>query len=195
MPFVHELDADNRMSPGAGPAYLRIVAGPGKLPLPKFRAGDARDFQTEGKTMNRTLALAIAATAFGLAATPAYAGQCAAPGTNPLTGAATAPKDVTDTVIGAVDLGKEINVDGRQLRLRRLVLQPGGIVPLHSHADRPALIITVSGEVTEYRSTCAEPIVHRAGEVSQEAGGLSHWWKNTGTTEAVLLSADVFHGK
>lgn len=144
--------------------------------------------------MNRTLSLTLAATAFGLTA-PAYAGQCTAPGTNPLSDAATAPKDVTDTVIGAVDLAKEINVDGRQLRLRRLVLQPGGIVPLHRHADRPALIITVSGEVTEYRSTCTQSIVHRAGEVSQEAGGLSHWWKNTGSTEAVLLSADVFHGQ
>jgi quercetin dioxygenase-like cupin family protein len=127
--------------------------------------------------------------------TPAMAGQCPAghEGANALAGAANMPKDVTDTVIGRVDLGPEINVDGRSLRLRRLVLQPGGIVPMHSHTDRPALIITVSGEVTEYRSTCKTPIVHRAGEVSQESGGLSHWWKNTGKTEAVLLSADVFH--
>lgn len=147
--------------------------------------------------MNRTLITSLAVATAALVSTPAFAGSCA-PGdvaANALPGAATAPKDVTDTVIGAVDLGQEINVDGRQLRLRRLVLQPGGIVPLHSHADRPALIITVSGEVTEYRSTCTKPIVHRAGEVSQEAGGLSHWWKNTGNSEAVLLSADVFHGK
>lgn len=129
--------------------------------------------------------------------TPAMAGQCPAgqEGVNALAGAATMPKDVTDTVIGAVDLGPEINVDGRSLRLRRLVLKPGGIVPMHSHADRPALIITVSGEVTEYRSTCNTPIVHRAGEVSQESGGLAHWWKNTGKTDAVLLSADVHNDK
>jgi quercetin dioxygenase-like cupin family protein len=130
-----------------------------------------------------------------LAAMPALAGECPANmmRANSLDGAPTMPKDVTDTVIGHVDLGPEINVNGRQLRLRRLVIQPGGIVPMHSHADRPALIITVSGEVTEHRSTCAQPIVHRAGEVSSESGGLSHWWQNTGTTEAVLLSADVFH--
>ncbi len=52
-----------------------------------------------------------------------------AAGVNPLANAPTMPKDVTDTVIGAVDLGKEINVEGRQLRTRRLVVQPGGIVP------------------------------------------------------------------
>jgi len=136
-------------------------------------------------------ALACAA----LAVTPALAGECPADmvKANNLAGAPTMPKDVTDTVIGSVNLGPEINVDGRLLRLRRLVIQPGGIVPMHSHADRPALIITVSGEVTEHRSTCAQPIVHKAGEVSSESGGLSHWWQNTGTTEAVLLSADVFH--
>jgi quercetin dioxygenase-like cupin family protein len=144
--------------------------------------------------MKKAILLISAIGAFGLSA-PAMAGECAANqvGANALPGAATMPKDVTDTVVGRVDLGPEIMVDGRSLRLRRLVLQPGGIVPMHSHTDRPALIITVSGEVTEYRSTCKTPIVHRSGEVSQESGGLSHWWKNTGKTEAVLLSADVFN--
>jgi quercetin dioxygenase-like cupin family protein len=147
--------------------------------------------------MTKTLFAALAATALGGFATPAFAGECAAgnTGANPLTGAATMPKGVTDTVLGAVDLGPEINVEGRQLRTRRLVLQPGGVVPMHSHVDRPALIITIKGEVTEYRSTCTTPIVHRAGEISREAGGLSHWWKNTGKTEAVLLSSDVYHGQ
>lgn len=136
-----------------------------------------------------TIALALASTM----ATPAFAGECPADkaGTNPLAGAATMPKDVTDTVIGAVDLGPEINVSGRSLRLRKLVLKPGGIVPLHSHADRPALIMTASGSVTEYRSNCQAPIVHKAGDVVQESGGISHWWKNTGATDAVLYSSDV----
>lgn len=147
--------------------------------------------------MTKTLFAALAATALGGFATPAFAGECPAGnmGANPLTGAATMPMGVTDTVLGAVDLGPEINVEGRQLRTRRLVLQPGGVVPMHSHVDRPALIMTIKGEVTEYRSTCTTPIVHRAGEISREAGGISHWWKNTGKTEAVLLSSDVYHGQ
>ena len=147
--------------------------------------------------MTKTLFAALAATALGGFATPAFAGECPAgnTGANPLTGAATMPMGVTDTVLGAVDLGPEINVEGRQLRTRRLVLQPGGVVPMHSHVDRPALIMTIKGEVTEYRSTCTTPIVPRAGEISREAGGISHWWKNTGKTEAVLLSSDVYHGQ
>jgi quercetin dioxygenase-like cupin family protein len=43
------------------------------------------------------------------------------------------PKGVTDTVTGSVDLGSEIGVADRQLRTRRLVVQPGGVVPFHSH--------------------------------------------------------------
>jgi quercetin dioxygenase-like cupin family protein len=141
----------------------------------------------------RRAALALAAfTAFGLAS-PAFAGQC--PGDqirgNGLDGRPTAPSNVTDDVVGSIDLGTEIGVAGRDLRLRRLVVQPGGIVPFHSHDGRPALIITVSGEVTEYRSTCAVPIVHRAGEVSRETNEVSHYWVNNGRVPAVLLSADV----
>ena len=104
------------------------------------------------------------------------------------------PKGVTDTVIGSVDLGPEIGVDGRQLRTRRLVVQPGGIVPLHSHKDRPALIYTLSGSITEYSTTCAVPIEHKAGDISREADGLSHYWINNGKVPTVLLSSDVHHG-
>jgi len=140
-------------------------------------------------------AAAIAIAATGLFATPAIAGQCPTPAMNELANAPTMPKGVTDTVIGAIDLGSEIDVSGRQLRTRRLVVQPGGIVPLHSHKDRPALIYTVSGSITEYSSACGAPIQHKAGDISREADGLSHYWINHGKVPAVLLSSDVFHGQ
>ncbi|OYY79642.1 MAG: cupin [Sphingomonas sp. 28-62-20] len=135
----------------------------------------------------------LAATTF---ATPAFAGECPAnkAGASLLTGAPTMPKGVTDTVIGSVDLNAEIGVPDRQLRTRRLVVQPGGIVPLHSHKDRPALIYTVSGQITEYRSSCTVPILHKAGDVAREADGISHYWINHGKVAAVLLSSDVHHG-
>jgi quercetin dioxygenase-like cupin family protein len=142
--------------------------------------------------MTKTL-VTFTALAAATLSTAAFAGECPANqvGANPLTGAATMPKDVTDTVLSTVDLGPEINVANRSLRLRKLVLKPGGIVPMHSHVDRPALIMTASGTVTEYRSSCLVPIVHHAGEVAHEAGGISHWWKNTGKTVAIFFSSDV----
>jgi quercetin dioxygenase-like cupin family protein len=143
--------------------------------------------------MKKTLfTLAVLALA---SASPTFAGTCPVgkSGSNPLVSAATMPKAVTDTVLSTVDLGSEISVPGRSLRLRKLVLQPGGIVPMHSHADRPALIMTASSTVTEYVSNCLVPIVHKAGDVSTESGGISHWWKNTGKTPVVLYASDVHH--
>jgi len=126
-------------------------------------------------------------------ATPALAGQCPAgkAGDNPLKDAATAPKGVTDTVVESVDLGQELNLGAYDLRTRRLVVQPGGIVPLHSHKGRPALILTATGSITEYRSSCLVPIEHKAGDVAREADGISHWWRNNGKVPAVLYSSDV----
>src|SRR5262245_6844340 len=54
---------------------------------------------------------------------------------------------VTDTVLAAIDLANEpIKANDRQMRVRRLVIQPGGVVPWHSHNDRPALIYSSGGE-------------------------------------------------
>ena len=107
---------------------------------------------------------------------------------------ATMPKDVTDVVLASIDLATQpVGIDDRQFRMRRLALKPGGVVPWHSHDDRPALIYVAIGEVTEYASSCAVPIVHHPGEVAVEAKGTSHWWKNTGGTTAVLISADLLH--
>ena len=145
------------------------------------------------KTMLATAAIAVAATA-GFPA-PAVASQCPTAGVNALANAPTMPQGVTDDVLSSIDLSGEIGVAGRQLRTRRLVVQPGGIVPLHSHKDRPALIYTVSGSITEYSSACAAPIEHGAGDISREADGLSHYWVNNGKVPAVLLSSDVFHGR
>ena len=104
-----------------------------------------------------------------------------------------AAKDVTDTVLATIDLSKEmIAARDHAFRMRRLEIQPGGIVPWHSHADRPALIYVVQGEVTEYASVCTDPVVHKAGDVSVDAGR-SHWWKNTDKGKVVLISADILH--
>src|ERR1051326_2341036 len=43
------------------------------------------------------------------------------------------------------------DVRGRQLRIRKLVFQPGAVVGLHSHDDRPDASYLVQGELTEYR--------------------------------------------
>jgi quercetin dioxygenase-like cupin family protein len=141
--------------------------------------------------------LCVAALLAGaVLAAPASAGECPVDKVGPgvRTQGETQPKGVTDTVLASVDLSKEkVNLADHQLRTRKLVVQPGGFVPWHSHEDRPALIYIISGTIEEYASNCSVPIVHKAGEVSVEKSGVQHWWKNTGKSPVVLLSSDVFH--
>ena len=140
------------------------------------------------------MAVAASGAAISMAAAPvALAGECPAgqTGANALTDAPTMPSRVTDDVIASIDLGQGYNIPGRNLRMRRLVVQPGGVVPLHSHAERPANIYVVTGQITEYRSTCAVPITHRSGEVVAEQGETSHWWRNNSRRRTVLISADI----
>ena len=148
----------------------------------------------------RRLAVAAATIALGVAAGDALAGECPAdkrvPDGQGQKPGPTAPIGVTDVVRASTDLAVEpVALKGRQFRLRQLDMQPGAIVPWHSHNERPAMIYIVSGEVVEYASSCAVPITHKAGDVASEKNGTSHWWKNTGSTKAVLISVDLFPGE
>jgi len=142
----------------------------------------------------KTLILAgVLATAGGL--TAAQSAECPA---DKMGVDVTMPSDakasgVTDDVLASLDVAKEpIGIAGRSFRIRRLVVQPGGVVPWHDHANRPALIYIVSGAITEYRSTCAVPLEHKAGEVSVEGSTVKHWWKNNTDKPVVLISDDLF---
>jgi quercetin dioxygenase-like cupin family protein len=147
--------------------------------------------------LNMTLRLGIAALAVAAAANFAQAGECPAGKMkqNAITTGEMMPKKVTDNVLSSIDLASKGDAfKGDALRLRKLVIQPGGVVPWHDHKTRPANIYIVSGMVTEFRSSCEVPIIHKAGDTVAEFGeGFSHWWKNTGNKPAVLLSADIFH--
>jgi quercetin dioxygenase-like cupin family protein len=154
---------------------------------------------TTGPGFRRGLVLAgIVAGATIASLSSALAGSCSAdqmkadvrmPSPN-------AGKGVTDTVLAAIDLEKEpANIKDRQLRFRKLTIEPGGIVPWHSHGDRPAIIYIAEGEIVEYASNCAVPIMHKAGEIRPETSGTSHWWQNNGKKTVVLFVGDVLHDK
>jgi len=99
---------------------------------------------------------------------------------------------VTDTELASVDLSTEnVKLDQRRLRLRHMTIAPGGIVPLHSHEDRPALIMVNSGEIYENSSKCSVPILHKAGDVAREYLGTKHWWKNSGSQPVDLTIGDI----
>jgi quercetin dioxygenase-like cupin family protein len=144
-----------------------------------------------------TLAASMVAAAFSLSGI-ASAGEC--PTDKVKEGARTSGETkavgVTDTVIGSIDLApKGGDFKGELLRMRKLIIAPGGVVPWHEHSERPANIYILSGTIEEYRANCEVRIVHKAGEVAQEFGkGFAHWWKNTGNEPVELISADIFKG-
>jgi quercetin dioxygenase-like cupin family protein len=119
----------------------------------------------------------IAAGALFAVSTTALAGECPADkrGVDIVKPVTIPPKGVSDMVLASIDLATEkLALDDHKFRLRKLVIQPGGEVPWHSHAARPALIYIVEGEIFEYSSDCAVPILHKAGDVSPETKGVAH---------------------
>lgn len=150
-------------------------------------------------TLRNARGLALGAiAALGLMTGVAHAGSCPAgkASADGQKAGATAHKNVTDKVIASIDLADEVvKLKGYKFRLRQLVVQPGGVVAWHSHEERPAIIYIVSGSITEYASTCAVPVVHKAGEVAPETHATKHWWKNNTKKPTVLLSTDLLHDK
>jgi quercetin dioxygenase-like cupin family protein len=140
------------------------------------------------------LALACVIAGSTAATSIAFAGECPADKVkaNAREKVDFKPVGVTDVTLGSINLEKQpANLKDRELRFRKLTIEPGGIVPWHSHDDRPALIYVQQGEIVEYASNCAEPILHKAGEIRPEVFGTSHWWKNLGTQTVILYVGDV----
>ena len=94
------------------------------------------------RTNRGWLRLTAAAAIVATTAIGAQAGECPAGASKPN---ARQPVDfkpvgVTDTTLGAIDLGKEMTkIKGRELRFRKMVIQPGASCR-GTAANRPALI-------------------------------------------------------
>jgi len=154
-------------------------------------------FKNNGR-FGRSVLLAAFVASSSAIASAAFAGECPADQKKPNAREAVdfKPVGVTDTVIASIDVAKApFNINDRLFRMRKLTIEPNGIVPWHSHADRPAIIYIIEGEIQEYASNCAVPLVHKAGDVVAETPEVSHWWKNLGDKTVVLLSADLLRDK
>jgi quercetin dioxygenase-like cupin family protein len=145
-------------------------------------------------TRARVLFLAVAIAGSMVVASAAIAGECPADkmNANAREKVDYKPVGVSDVTLGSIDLGKQpAHIEGRELRFRKLTIEPGGIVPWHSHDDRPALIFVQQGKIVEYASNCEVPITHKAGDIRSEVFGTSHWWKNLGKETVILYVGDV----
>ncbi len=100
-------------------------------------------------------------------------------------------KGVTIGKPTSIDLGSQIDgVQGRALRVRVITLEPGGVLGLHSHKDRPAIAYIIRGELTEHREDGSVRVYH-AGESWPVATDVTHWEENKGSEPLVLIAADI----
>src|ERR1700746_1446806 len=97
-----------------------------------------------GTIFPRLLKLAVlVGVALPLVAATAFAADCPADkvGTDVMKPGPSAPTGVTDTVLASLDLSpKGSGFAGYKMRMRKLTIEPGGIVLWHSHEARPASI-------------------------------------------------------
>ena len=90
-----------------------------------------------------------------------------------------------------IDLTDEIDsVKGRPLRLRKITLEPGGVIAIHSHKDRPTVSYFVQGEVIFHQVDKPDVVLH-PGEGFAEGKGTTHWAENRGSVPAVWIAADI----
>src|SRR5689334_25428217 len=95
-------------------------------------------------------------------------------------------KGFTTSKTTVVELGPEIEgMNGRQLRLRVLTIEPGGHIGLHSHKDRPAVVYLLQGTDTVILEDGTAKTLH-PGDTSTAMKDTTHWHRNDGN-DAVLL--------
>lgn len=79
----------------------------------------------------------------------------------------------------------------RAIRLRRLTVAPAGVIAWHAHDQIQGMAVIVSGEMTEYRNTCLDPMIYRAGDIAREDAATAHGWRNASSAPAVILVMHV----
>lgn len=100
-------------------------------------------------------------------------------------------KGVTVELLGTVDLGPEIEgMAGRQLRMRRVTIEPGGVFgPVHDHRGRPGIVYVLEGTITDHRD--GVDTEYGPGPGWPEDRNTMHWLENRGTIPAVEISVDI----
>lgn len=102
-------------------------------------------------------------------------------------------KGFTASKTTVVDLGPEIQgMAGRQLRMRMLTIEPDGYIGIHSHKDRPAVVYVLQGTDEVGLADGSKKTLH-GGDTSATPGSTTHYHRNIGKDNVVLIAVDVFH--
>jgi quercetin dioxygenase-like cupin family protein len=97
----------------------------------------------------------------------------------------------SDQLLRSLDLTGELDsTKGRPLRMRKVTLQPGGVLALHDHVDRPAVTYLLQGQMT-YHQAGKPDLVANPGDGFAEGRATTHWGESTGSVPAVWIAVDI----
>jgi len=100
-------------------------------------------------------------------------------------------KGQSEELLRSMDLSNELeSTKGRTLRMRKVTLQPGGVLGLHNHVDRPAITYLLQGEVTYHQDGKPDQVAKPGGGFA-EGRATTHWAENTGKVPAVWVAVDI----
>lgn len=94
--------------------------------------------------------------------------------------------------LGVIDLGEEFPaMQGRRMRARIFTIDPGGVIAIHAHEQRPGYALILSGRIVEHRNDQSGPVVRNKGDIAIEKSGVAHWWENVSGEVVEALVVDV----
>jgi quercetin dioxygenase-like cupin family protein len=97
----------------------------------------------------------------------------------------------SEELLRSLDLTNEMDSSkGRTLRMRKVTLQPGGVLATHNHVDRPAVTYLLQGQMT-YHQEGRPNLVANPGDGFAEGRATTHWAESTGKTPAVWIAVDI----
>jgi quercetin dioxygenase-like cupin family protein len=97
----------------------------------------------------------------------------------------------SEQLLRSLDLSGELeSTKGRPLRMRKITLQPGGVLGLHNHVDRPAITYLLQGQMT-YHQDGKPDVVANPGDGFAEGRATTHWAESTGKVPAVWVAVDI----
>ena len=97
----------------------------------------------------------------------------------------------SEEMLRSIDLTNELDsTKGRPLRMRKVTLQPGGVLGLHNHVDRPAVTYLLQGQMT-YHQQGKPDLVANPGDGFAEGRATTHWAESTGKVPAVWIAVDI----
>jgi quercetin dioxygenase-like cupin family protein len=111
-------------------------------------------------------------------------------------GPAESLNDYNETIL-QLELGKEINLNGRVFRMHYSALAPGGMILQHSHTNRPTIEYILHGTAVETKKVEDGKIVVKSvakDETEVSTVGITHWWKNESKETVKIVAVDIWVG-